>query len=77
MYLNIYIIQKIYIKIQYENEFVQNFGVGDPKKLVYKFNNDEKGIVDTKIIKSFIVHGLVMWNICSMNGHSVIIQQFQ
>ena len=40
-YIYIYIIKKNHMKIQYANEFVQKFGMGDPTTCVYQFICDE------------------------------------
>ena len=48
------------MKIGYANYFVQNMGLGDPTTWVYKLIFDENDSNDTKIIHSFIMHGLVL-----------------
>ena len=45
-------------KIQYTNEFVEQFGMGDPKKCVYQLVYYEKDSVYTEIIQYFFMHGL-------------------
>ena len=39
------------MKIQYENEFVQNLGIGDPIKCVHQFIYDENVNGDMNIIQ--------------------------
>ena len=68
------------MKIQYTNEFVQNFGVGDPISCIYQFIYDESDNDDTKIKDillcmywDYVSRYIVMWHTCSMNFYSVII----
>ena len=44
------------MKIKYENEFIQNLGMGDPKKFVYQFIYNKNDNDNTKIIQHFIMH---------------------
>ena len=72
------------MKIQYANNFVHKLGMGDPTTCVYHFIYHEKYKNDTQITQYFIMHGL---RLCIkvdsymayffMQGHSVIMQQFQ
>ena len=46
------------MRMQYENELVQNLGIDDTTTFVHQFIYDENDNDDTKIIKDFIMHGL-------------------
>ena len=45
------------MKIQYENNFVQQLGMGDPTACVHQFIYDEKDKYDTQITQYFVLHG--------------------
>ena len=61
MYLKKRISLKIYLKIQYANEFVEQMGIGDTTTCVYQFIYYEKYSVYTEIIQYFIIHGLIIF----------------
>ena len=46
------------MKIQYENKFIQNLGMGHPTTCVYQFIYDENDNDETKVIQYFIMHVL-------------------
>ena len=46
------------MKIQYENNLVHKFGMGDPTTCFYRFFADENDKNDTQITQYFIIHGL-------------------
>ena len=70
------------MKIQYGNNFVQKFQMGDPRTCIYQCTYDEKYNNDTQIIQCFIMNGLLLCikvysyvELFYIHGHSVTIQQ--
>ena len=69
------------MKLQYADNFVHKFGMGDPTKCIYQFIYDEKGKNYTQITQYFIMRVLGSFlkvdNYAEqffMHVHSVIIQ---